>query len=106
MRKFFAELFTNRFGIVLAALNVCYFASQGNHVACTALGKIFISLNAPAAISAVLSRELVKIFSPQLSLAAEANIANVFLVFFIILQWLFIARLARTIALRIRPGSA
>jgi len=102
MKSFIVNLFSNRFGIVLATLNVCYFASRGNHVACTALGKIYVSVNAPAAISAILSREFVKIFSHPLSFAAEDNLANAFFAVFIVLQWLFIAWIARTLAAKIR----
>lgn len=103
MKKFNASLFSNRFGIVLAALNVCYFASQGNHVTCSPIGKIFVSMNFPAALSALFSRELIGIFARPLSIAAKTQIANIFFAFFIVLQWLFIAWLARTIAGKFRP---
>jgi hypothetical protein len=103
MKKFIVNLFSNHFGIILAALNVCYFASKGNHVACTGFGKLFVAVNFPAALAALLAREFVKIFAHPLSFATETTIANIFFAFFIAGQWLFIAWLARTIARKFRP---
>ncbi len=103
MKKFIVQLLSNRFGIVLATLNVCYFVSKGSSITDRLFGKLFVCANFPAAISAILSLEFVKIFSHKLSYAAEMNLANAFLAFFIVWQSLFIAWLAKTIARRLRP---
>jgi hypothetical protein len=103
MKKFIVNLFSNRFGIILATLNACYFVSKGSAVADHLFGKIFVCANFPAAISAILSLELVKIFSHKLSFATEMNVANAFFAFFIVMQSLFIAWIAKTIAQKLRP---
>ncbi len=102
MKKFIINLFSNRFGIISAALNLCYFASQGNHVTCNPIGKIFVSMNFPAALSALLSLKFIGIFARPLSIAAETQIANIFFATFIVLQWLVIAWIAKTLAAKIR----
>jgi hypothetical protein len=101
MKKFIGSLFSNRFGIVLAALNVCYFVSKGSDVTNNLFGKIFVCMNFPAAISALLAREFVEIFSHNLSFAAEMTVANIFFAFFIAGQWLFIAWIAKTLGAKV-----
>lgn len=103
MRKFIVDLFSNRFGIVLAAINLCYLASKWNVLLYHPSGKLFLCANLPAGISSFLSVEFTKIFWHRIPLATEAYLANIFLAFFIVLQWLFIAWIARTIAGKFRP---
>ena len=103
MRKFIVNLFSNHFGIFLATLNVCYFVSKGSCVTDNPVGKIFVCAHFPAAISAILSGEFIKIFFHELSFSTEMNIVNIFFALFIALQWLFIAWIAKTIARKFRP---
>ncbi len=103
MRKFIVCLFSNRFGIILAALNVCYLVSRGEVFAHNALGKFFVLANAPAVSLTVLSLEFVTLFTGRNSPLTEYLIGNAFFVFFIVLQWLAIAWLAQTLARKIRP---
>lgn len=106
MKKFIVNLFSNRFGIILATLNVCYFASKGNGITRHLFGKIFVCANFPAAISAILSLEFVKIFLHELSFPTEMDMVNIFFAFFIVLQWLFIAWIAKTIAQKLRQTNS
>ena len=103
MKKFTINLFSNRFGIILATLNVCFFVSKGSAVTDSLLGKIFFCANIPAGISAILSVQIVKIFSSPLSFPTEMAIANTFFAFFIVAQWIFIAFIAKTVARKFRP---
>jgi hypothetical protein len=59
-------------------------------------------MNAPAAASAVLSVGLIKAFLHGLSFPETRGLANFFFAVFIVLQWLVIARLAKTLAAKIR----
>ena len=104
MKNFVINLFSNRFGIILAALNVCYFVSKEN-VTGNLFGKIFVCANSPAAISALLSVEFIKFFSHDLSFPAYYSLADAFFTFFIVLQWLFIAWIAKTLAAKVRRAS-
>lgn len=101
MKKFIVNLLSNRFGIVLATLNVCYFVSKEN-VINNLFGKLFVGANIPAAISALLSVEFIKIFSHDLPFPVRRSLADTFFTFFIVLQWLFIAWIAKTLAAKIR----
>ena len=104
MKKFIVNLFSNRFGIVLAALNLCYFASKVNNFTASPFRKIFVSLHFPAAALTIFSLEFVKVFVHKISPLAEATLENVFFAAFIVLQWLFIAWIAKTIARKFRPA--
>jgi hypothetical protein len=101
MKKFIVNLFSNHFGIFLAALNACYFVSKGSYVTGNAFGKVFVCMNSPAAISALLSVEFIKIFSHELSYPTQSAMAHFFFTFFIVLQWLFIAWIAKTAAAKV-----
>jgi hypothetical protein len=102
MKKFVINLFSNRFGIILAALNVCYFMSKGEGLLRLPFEKLFACANLPALISTALTLEFIKIFSHRLSHAAEMMLGNTFFPFFIVLQWLFIAWIAKTLAAKIQ----
>jgi hypothetical protein len=101
MKKFVINLFSNRFGIILAALNVCYFASAGRDLMYYPFGKIFACINLPALISAMLSLKFFKILTPEISFQTPTLgiiLLNILLAFFITLQWLFIAWIAKTLS--------
>lgn len=102
MKKLIVELFSNRFGILLATLNVCYLVSRGEVFAHNALGKFFVSANAPAVSSTVLSLEFLTLFTGRQSPFTEYLMGNTFFVFYIVLQWLFIGWFSCTLAARIR----
>lgn len=127
MRNFVKGLLTNRFGIVLAALNVCYFASRsyihfifahahgencaffgGRHFfdIFTGLGAgssdFMFLLNLPAVLFSLLSGTFVQIIFPDFCLYTQGKIQIVFFVFFITFQWLFIGWTAKTLAGKIQ----
>ena len=102
MKKFIVELFSNRFGIVLAALNVCYFAGKGI-VPFQPSGRIFFCANLPAAASTVFSLKFANLLMPEFFYTSRTGLGDLLFAFFIVLQWLFIARIAKTIAQRFRP---
>ena len=104
MKKFVIELFSNRFGIVLAALNLCYFASCGLDSIGRLSGSIFASLNTPAAVPTAITLAVGKLFIRDLSpIDPNTAVALVFS-FFIALQWLLVAWSARKLAVRFRKG--
>lgn len=103
MKKFIIQLFSNRFGIVLAAINLCYLASKAGNYRFRPLDPFFASANAPAFISSLFSLEIMKIFWQPMSSAVTTNFIGIFLVFFVTLQWLFIAWIAKTLAAKFRP---
>ena len=101
MKKFTINLFSNHFGIALAALNICYLAAKSSDlfsVSQTLLGRIFICLNIPAMIFTQLIFKTIDVFFIQVSYPAQINLKFALLTFFIILQWFFIAFIAKTIA--------
>ena len=122
MKNFVKGLVTNRFGIILAALNVCYFVSR-KFVICAFSNrfednsiffgqsvfywidvysaKIMLNINAPAIIASTFSDVCIKI-SADFSALTQARFIIVFLMFFITLQWLFIGWAAKTIARKIQ----
>jgi hypothetical protein len=104
MKNFIVNLFSNRFGIVLAAVNVCYFATKSQNMADvpqTFIGKAFISMNVPAFISTRLCYEIGKAFLGEF--ANPVLSVKLFLfASFIVLQWLFIGWVAKTLAAKIR----
>lgn len=99
--NFVKSLLSNGFGIILATLNVCYFASEfGSYPVYprTLVSRIFISLNLPSLIPVEISSEIIKIIIPAISLRTIYQFSNLFFVCFMILQWLFVANLSRKIA--------
>ena len=101
MKKIIVNLLSNRFGIVLAALNLCYFAGKLFVLADlprNISGKIFLSLNIPALISSSLLYEILRNFLPELSYDNRFYVRSGFVTVCIVFQWLFIAWIAKTIA--------
>ena len=102
MKSFIKELITNRFGIVLAALNVCYFVAGDIPMAIyrtSNFSKIMICQNAPSAILTFIPLGVVKLLFPFTTFSFfEKHFGFAVFLFFVTLQWLFIAWLSRKIA--------
>lgn len=126
MRKFIADLMTNRFGIVLAAVNVCYFISKnfvnyvfshGDGERCVFVkyfevqemklqcAEFMLSINLPALAASAIQSDLTQSFFPDFCGFTQAKFQIIFLAFFITFQWLFIGWTAKTIARAIQPKS-
>lgn len=103
MKKFIVQLVSNRLGIFLAALNICYFVSENSNFFRAPFGKIFLSANTPAGITALLSVEVIKLFAHNIDSPEQMALTNVLFFFFCIVQWLFIAWIAKTLAAKFRP---
>jgi hypothetical protein len=125
MKNFVKGLVTNRFGIILAALNVCYFISRklvfcafSSNCENTSIlfnktvfywmnvysHKIMLNINAPAMMAAsIFSDDCIKILA-DFSALTQARFQIVFLIFFITFQWLFIGWAAKTIAQKIQSA--
>ena len=105
MKKFVVGLLTNRFGIVLATLNVCYFAFCGFDkifLASNNFDKIMTLLNVPSFILTALPLKVVGfLFSIRDVFSYRERLSIVFLIF-VTLQWLFIGWFAKTIAQKIQ----
>lgn len=105
MKNFVVELLSNRFGTVLATLNVCYFLSSRFPELTYPLSnfdKLMLVQNLPASILTHIPLRIIEFlfFMPH-RFDYMQYIVTVFL-FFVTLQWLFIAWLARKIALKIQ----
>lgn len=103
MKKFIVSLFSNRFGIVLATVNVCYFASRVHNFRPQPLDMPFACANSPAIIATVFFVDFLNIFIPKLSFQTKEIIGIIFAGAFVTLQWLFIAWIAKTLAAKLRP---
>lgn len=103
MRNFIKGMLTNRFGIVLATLNVCYFVSHspGAIRLLFDFDKLMISLNTPAALLTLIPITVIKILFQMPYKFAFDQFGLVTFLFFVILQWLFIGWAAKTIARKI-----
>jgi uncharacterized membrane protein YfcA len=106
MKNFIVNLLSNRFGIVLAALNLCYFVSNSftayAHHSFNNFDKIILSLNLPAAVLTVILLWFLEFLFPPSYLFLDCLGFGI-LFFFVALQWLFIGWTAKAIARRIRP---
>jgi hypothetical protein len=132
MKNLVVGLLTNRFGIVLAALNVCYFVSRGfvrnvfEHIhgekyvfEQIIVEKRFFSdhfilslpamrftvmelINVPALLLSLFSSKFINLFFSAECFFTRAKFEIAFILFFVTLQWLFIGWLAKTIALKIQ----
>ena len=97
-RKLIISLITNRFGIVLAAINVSYLAnhfSSGYGMKHSVPEVVFMCANIPALIAAFASSNLVGQFIRLDRQAEQDVIAMIFVSICLVAQWLFIANLAR-----------
>jgi hypothetical protein len=98
-------LLTNRPGIVLATLNVCYFAAKDFINAPLPFGnfdKIMLSQNSPAIVLSFIPHQIIHFLFPQMEWLTLRQLTIAFLLFFVTLQWLFIGWAAKTIARKLR----
>lgn len=123
MKGFIKQLLTNRLGIILAALNLCYLFSRpffyatfsfDNTTFCSMHTKHtftcvlmqysepFSSLNLPAVILSIIPDILIQSFS-RTYVPVNTNIQIAFFAFSLVLQWLLIGWTAKKIASAIRP---
>jgi|SRR5215213_4686724 len=99
--NFAKSLLTNRPGIVLAALNLCYFAASGflkGDFSMSNFDKIMLSQNAPAIVLSFIPHQLIHFLFTNLDWFTLRYLTFAFLLFFVTLQWLFIAWTAKMIA--------
>ena len=127
MKEFAKDLMTNRFGIILATLNVCYLVSRkfvyfvfshSNGEECVIFkhqvvswmklhyAETILSINSPAALASLIQGKFTHAVFPDFCSYTHAKFQIIFLVFFIIFQWLFIGWAAKTIARAIRPNQS
>jgi hypothetical protein len=105
MKKIIAALFSNRFGIVLAALNAAYFAGHGIGPMGRLPGMFFACANLPAGLATALTLESVRLFLAPPSASSLAPIfAGAVFGGFVVLQWLSIAWFAKKMAAGFKPA--
>ena len=124
MKNFVKSLVTNRFWIVFAALNVCYLVSK------KIVSFVFLSscedntvffkkhmffwmnvyfdqimhyINLPAIMALIFADGWLALLT-NFSISTQAKFQDIFLIFFITLQWLFIGWAAKSIAQKIRSN--
>lgn len=105
LANFAKGLLTNHSGIVLATLNLCYFVSSGfleGYFSLSNFDKIMLSQNAPAIALSFIPHQLIHFLFPQMDWLVLRHLTFAFLLFFVTLQWLFIAWTAKTIARKLR----
>ncbi|MDQ3798575.1 MAG: hypothetical protein M3384_03925 [Acidobacteriota bacterium] len=103
--NFAKSLLTNRPGIVLATLNLCYFASSDFSSAFFQLSnfdKIMLSVNAPAIVLSFVPHKLIHFLFPETDWLTLRYLSFIFLLFFVALQWLSICWTAKTIARKLK----
>ena len=120
-------MLANRFGIILATLNVCYFVSmkyvhfifEHTHSVENCFKHGFslmgltinsagymLNLNSPAGILSFFPGVFMQLTFPDFCFFTQEKFQLVFFLLLVTLQWLFIAHLARIIARKIRPNQA
>lgn len=123
MRNFIKGMLINRFGIILATLNVCYFVSmkyvhfvfEHTHSVenCFKHGfslmgltinsaSYMLNLNSPAEILSFFPGVFMQLTFPGFCFFTHEKFQIVFFLFFVTLQWLFIGCLAKTVAEKIQ----
>ena len=124
MKKFLVELFSNRFGIVLAAINLCFFVSSDvvsrvfEHVhgdTCILFNSripsplvnlqvpdLIMLQNLPALFYSMISSSLFEKLFPGVCAYTHIRFQVFSLLIFIVLQWLFVALIAKTLAAKLR----
>jgi hypothetical protein len=117
--NFAKGLLTNRLGIVLAALNLCYFLSRdsvryvfvhqhgedcvfsryfpGIFLRYSNFDSLMIVNNAPALLASLFSGKFAGFLFPQFCYFTHQKLWVISLVLFVALQWLFIGWTAKTI---------
>ena len=106
MKNFVKGLLTNRPGIILATLNVCYFVSINfpnlSYRPSNFCG-IMLTLQTPAIILTFIPLEIGRFLFSTSYLLPYRQFVPVLFLFFVTLQWLFIGWAAKAIARRIQP---
>ena len=104
MRNFIKSLLSNRFGIVLATLNVCYllywFNNSSGFRPLTAF--LIFCLDLPALILTALLTGIFHLFFYTVPSEMVVRMNFVLLPFFVAFQWLFIGRLSKALAEKLR----
>ncbi len=103
MKEFAKSLLTNRFGIVLGILNLCCiplfslfsFSSSTSIV----LNYLLAAANSPAIILSIIIGRLLEAMFPVFN---SMTTKSLFIPILILLQWVFIGYLSKTIAEKIR----
>lgn len=100
MINFVKTLLSNRFGIVLATINVCLVAYYLTEVPVftSVIEPLVICINIPAGILSAIVYSISRLLFYSVSDSASVQVRFFFVAFFVVLQWLLIAHLARTIA--------
>lgn len=126
MKGFIKQLVTNRLGIILATLNLCYFVSPKfsanafltslDNLQCFTKGSNFfvssiyyienlmLNANFPALGLSAISKYFIKLILWNPNEIAAGVLGFFSTLFFITLQWLFIGWTAKKIAFAIRPN--
>jgi len=126
MKGFIKQLVTNRLGIILATLNLCYFVSpkfsanafltafdnfqrftKGSNFLGASLyyiENLMLNVNFPALGFAAISKYFIKLILWNPNEIAASVLGFFSTLFFITLQWLFIGWTAKKIASAIRPN--
>lgn len=97
-KKVLFELITNRFGIVLAAINGAFFAgriAQSFRIDHGVGELILICINIPAFLAMLLASGFVQLFFNQNSFIEHRTISTIFFALFLVFQWLLIAHFAK-----------
>jgi hypothetical protein len=103
--NFAKGLLTNRLGIVLAMLNLCYLMSQSHSLGFCPLNgfdKIILAQNLPAGAAALITAKFASLIFHATEWLSFPNLWTPLFLFFITLQWLFICWSAKMIARKIR----
>lgn len=104
--NYFAKgLLTNRLGIVLATLNICYFAAKSHasvYLPLNVFDKIMLAQNLPAGFVSFVAAKNTEFFFHATSWLSFQKVWLPFLLFFVTLQWLFIGWSAKMIARKVR----
>lgn len=127
--NFAKGLLTNRLGIVLATLNLCYFASRkyfsltfehthgencvffnSHHFFDIFVGlgtnssELLLILNLPAVFFSLLAGKFMQMVFPDFCAFTHGRFQIVFFLFFVTLQWLFIGWSAKIIASKMQSA--
>jgi uncharacterized membrane protein len=105
-RPFVFDLLTNRTGIFLATVNLCFFVSRdlGTNLHLNFFETVMLIQNFPAIISAILTGKFLNAVLPQLFGVSNSTVGIIFISFFIAFQWLFIAWVAKVTAKVLRKN--
>jgi hypothetical protein len=104
-RQFAFDLLTNRTGIFLATINVCFFVSRdfdAPHLRFGFFENLMLIQNVPAMILTRAIYEILEVIFPAILGARNMSVIAPLFIFFIVFQWLFVAWLAKSAARMLR----